>query len=144
LGAASGQTRNLAALARLFHESDETADRDRLAGLIHEDAEMTLVMTHFRPVKGRPAIMEALYEERESALYGASVEWYEWLDDETLFLRGHVRYAAVGRGVAQATIWWIDEFRDGLLWRVQAFRSEAAAREAYSRLRAAEPGDGRG
>jgi hypothetical protein len=144
VGATSGPTDDLAALARVFHESDHTAERDRLAALIHEDAEMSLVMTHFRPVRGRTAIMDALYEERESVLYDATVESQEWLDPDTLLARGQVRYAAEERGIAHTTIWWIDEFRDGLLWRVQAFRNEASARRAYAELRPAEPGDSRG
>jgi hypothetical protein len=77
-------------------------------------------------------------------LYDATVEGCERLDADTLFVRGQVRYAAEERGVAQTTIWWIDEFRDGLLWRVRAFKDEAAAREALSGLRAAEIEDGRG
>jgi hypothetical protein len=144
LGTTGGPTNDLEAVARLFHESDDTADRDQLAALIHEEAEMSLVMTHFRAVRGRQAILEALYEERESALYDATVESHERLGPDTLIVRGQVRYAAEERGVAQTTIWWIDEFRDGLLWRVRAFRSEAAARDACARLAGAEPGDGRG
>jgi len=145
LGATAESTKkSLEALARLFHESDDTAVRDHLAELIHEDAEMTLVMTHFRPVHGRPAILDALYEKRESVLYDATVEGCEWLDAHTLFVRGQARYAAEQRGVAQTTIWWIDEFRDGLLWRVRAFTNEAAARDACADLRAAEIEDGRG
>jgi hypothetical protein len=144
VGATSGPAQDLAASARVFHESDHSAERDRLASLIHEDAEMSLVMTHFRPVQGRAAIMDALYEERESVLYDATVESLEWLDPDTLLVRGQVRYAAEERGVAHTRIWWIDEFRDGLLWRVRAFRDEASARRAYVGLRPAEPGDGRG
>jgi hypothetical protein len=123
---------DLAALARVFHESDHSADPDRLAALIHEDAEMSLVMTHFRRLRGRDAIMEALYRERESALYDASVAWQEWLDGDTLLVRGQVRYALEDRGFAQTTIWWLDRFRDGLLWRVDAFKDERSARRAYA------------
>jgi hypothetical protein len=89
---------------------------------------MTLVMTHFRSVRGRDAIIEALYRRRESLLHSARVERFEWLDDHTLLVRGQVGYAAEVSGVVQSTIWWVDEFRDGLLWRVRAFKDEAAAR----------------
>jgi len=92
---------------------------------------MTLVMTHFRTVHGRDAIVEALYHRRESLLYSARVEGADWLDDHTLLVRGQVRYAEQEGGLIQSTIWWVDQFRDGLLWRVQAFRNEASARSAH-------------
>ena len=119
------------ATARRFHESGDDADPSLLSDAIHEDAEMTLVMTHFRPVRGREAILEELYRPRESMLYSASVERLEWLDGNTVLLRGHARYAADPDGIVQSTIWWLDEFREGRLWRVRAFKDEAAARLAY-------------
>ena len=92
---------------------------------------MTLVMTHFRTVHGRDAIVEALYRRRESLLYSARVEGSDWLDDHTLLVRGQVRYAEEESGLTQSAIWWVDQFRDGLLWRVRAFRNEATARRAH-------------
>ncbi|HEY7018524.1 MAG TPA: hypothetical protein VH816_07905 [Gaiellaceae bacterium] len=126
-----------------FHESDDSADPDRLAEWIHEDAEMSLAMTHFELVRGKRAIMDALYRERESVIYSARVERHEWLDETTLLVRGQVRYAVAERGVTQATIWWIDEFRDGLLWRVRAFKEENAARAAHADA-SKSAGNGRG
>jgi len=118
-------------LARYFHESEDDADRKRLSESIHEDAEMTLVMTHFRAVRGRDAIIQALYSRRESLLYSARVERSDWLDDHTLLVRGQVRYAAEDSGIIQSTMYWVDEFRDGLLWRLRAFQDEATARKAH-------------
>jgi hypothetical protein len=97
---------------------------------------MSLVMTHFRTVRGRDAIIEALYRRRESLLYSARVERSDWLDDQTLLVRGQVRYAAEESGIIQSTIYWIDEFRDGLLWRARAFKDEASARSAHEADRA--------
>ena len=91
---------------------------------------MTLVMTHFRTVQGRDAIVEALYRRRESLLYSARVDRFDWLDDHTLLVRGEVRYAEQEGGLVQSTIWWVDQFRDGLLWRVQALRNEPSAGRA--------------
>jgi hypothetical protein len=119
------------AIARRFHESGDDTDPSLLSHAIHEDAEMTLVMTHFRPVRGREAIMEELYRPRESMLDSASVERLEWLDRNTVLLRGHARYAADPDGIVQSTIWWLDELRDEQLWRVRAFKDEASARLAY-------------
>ena len=120
------------AIARYFHQSEDDADRKRLSESIHENAEMALVMTHFRTIRGRDAIIEALYRRRESLLYSARVERSDWLDDHTLFVRGQVRYAAEDTGIIQSTMYWVDEFRDGLLWRVQAFQDEASARSAHA------------
>ena len=92
---------------------------------------MSLVMTHFRTVRGRDAILEALYLRRESMLNSAGVERFEWLDRNSVLARGQARYAAEESGIVQSTIWWLDEFRDGRLWRVQAFKDEESARQAY-------------
>ena len=92
---------------------------------------MTLVMTHFRTVQSRDAIVEALYRRRESLLYSARVEGLDWLDDHTLLVFGQVRYAEREGGLVQSTIWWLDQFRDDMLWRVQAFRNETSARRAH-------------
>lgn len=115
-------------LACRFHESDHDTDPTRIVQWIHEDSQMTLVRTHFRRIDGLQGIMDALYRERESVFYNAHVDRLEWLDEWTLLLRGYVRYAVEDKGFTQSTIWWLDEFRDGLLWRVRTFKNEAAAR----------------
>ena len=43
---------------------------------------------------------------------------------------GQARYP-VQDGVANSTVFWIDVFRDELLWRVRAFRSAGDARTAH-------------
>jgi hypothetical protein len=48
--------------------------------------------------------MEALFREREPVFYRASVERDEWLDDNTLLVRGRVRHAVEEGGLAQSTI----------------------------------------
>ena len=63
-------------------------------------------------------------------IYSAEVEDCESLDPVTLFLRGQARYA-LQDGFAASPVFWLDCFRDGLLWRVEAFRTEAAARAVY-------------
>ena len=118
-------------ISRRFHECSDDVDPDDIAGWIHEDAQMSLVMTHFTPIRGRKAIMEVLFRRRESLLYDAKVDSCDWLDDSTLLTRGHARYALPDRGVTHSTVWWLDEFRDELLWRVHAFVEEAEARQAH-------------
>jgi hypothetical protein len=46
--------------ARRFHERQFEEPLDRFRALIHEDAEMTLVINNFQPVRGRDQIMASL------------------------------------------------------------------------------------
>jgi hypothetical protein len=121
---------DLAAAARRFHERELEDPPDRIAALIHEDAEMTLFANHLRPLRGRRTIMAGLARGRDAEIYQAEVERCELLGDNVLLVTGQARYA-LDRGIGVSRVWWLDEFRDGLLWRVQAFRTEAAARQAY-------------
>jgi hypothetical protein len=117
-------------LARTFHERQLDEPLERLAQLIHEDAEMALVVNEFRPVRGRDRIIESLAGARNRMIYSARVEGCESLDPATVLLRGQARYA-LDRGLATSAVHWLDRFRDGMLWRVDAFRTEAEARAAY-------------
>jgi hypothetical protein len=119
-------------LARTFHERQLDEPSERWFGLIHEDAEMTLVVNGFQPLRGRDHIIDSLENARQRMIYSAEVEDCESLDPATLFLRGQARYA-LQDGFATSAVFWLDCFRDGLLWRVEAFRTEAAARAAYKR-----------
>jgi hypothetical protein len=118
-------------VARRFHEHQTQDPLSYLAELVHEDAEMTLLINHLQPLRGRQAIMAALERGREADYHRAHIERDEWLDDSVLFLSGQARYAHQDGGISNSRVWWLDEFRDGLLWRVRAFMTEAEARAAY-------------
>ena len=120
----------LEAIARRFHERELEEPLERLAKLIHPDAEMALVLNDFRPVRGRDQIMEVIAQARHRMIYSAEIEACEVLAPATLLLRGQARYAVEG-GLAHSTVYWLDGFRDQLLWRVAAFRKEVEARAAY-------------
>jgi hypothetical protein len=122
---------DLEAIARRFHERELEDPPERIAALIHEDAEMTLLANYLRPLHGRRTIMAALARGRDAEIYQASVERCEQLGDGVLLVTGQARYALDDNGIGVSRVWWLDEFRDGLLWRVQAFRTEAAARQAH-------------
>jgi hypothetical protein len=122
----------LEATARRFHERELEDRADRIAALIHEDAEMTLLANHLRTIRGRRAIMAALARGRDAEIYQAEVEQCELLSDDILLVRGQARYALDDSGVGVSRVWWLDEFRDGLLWRVEAFRTEQAALDKYA------------
>jgi hypothetical protein len=118
-------------VARRFHEHQTQDPLSYLAELVHEDAEMTLLINHLQPLRGRQAIMAALERGREADYHRAHIERDEWLDGSVLFLSGQARYAHQDGGISNSRVWWLDEFRDGLLWRVRAFMTEAEARAAY-------------
>jgi hypothetical protein len=124
--------RDLEATARRFHERQLEDRPDRIAALIHEDAEMTLLANYLRTLRGRRAIMAALARGRDAEIYQAEVEQCELLSDDILLIRGQARYALDDSGVGVSRVWWLDEFRDGLLWRVEAFRTEQAALDKYA------------
>jgi hypothetical protein len=120
----------LEATARRFHERQLEDPPDRIAALIHEDAEMTLLANYLRRLRGRRAIMAALARGRDAEIYQAEVEHCELLTPEIVLVRGQARYALDDDGIGVSRVWWVDEFRDGLLWRVEAFRTERAALDA--------------
>jgi hypothetical protein len=120
----------LEAIARRFHERQLEEPLERLAKLIHPEAEMALVISDFLPVRGRDQIVASLAGARDRMIYSAEIERCEALDPTTFLLRGQARYA-VERGLSHSTVYWLDSFADGLLWRVGAFRKEAAAKAAY-------------
>jgi ketosteroid isomerase-like protein len=125
--------------ARRFHERQLDDPPERIAALMCEDAEMKLLVHHLKPLRGRQAIMSALAEGREADLYSAEVDRCEQLDEDTLLVCGQARYALEDGGVAHSSVWWVDRFRDGQIWQVEAFISEDAARagsapDRHSRL----------
>lgn len=121
------------ATARRFHERQLTDAPSAIADLIHEDAEMTLFVSHLRTVYGRESVMAALRKGREAEEYSAEVYDCQPIDDRTLVVRGQARYALEGSGFTVSRVWWLDEFCDGLLWRVQGFRTEKAVLRARRR-----------
>jgi hypothetical protein len=121
--------------ARRFHERQLDDPPERIAALMCEDAEMKLLVHDLKPLRGRRAIMSALAEGREAELYSAEVNRCETLDEDTILVCGQARYAREDGGVAHSSVWWIDRFRDGLLWQVEAFVSEDAARAGSASLR---------
>jgi len=100
---------------------------------MHEDAVMALFVNHLQPISGRANILAAVGSGRASDAYRAAVRSCEWLDASTLLVSGWVRHALERGGFSEGSVWWLDEFRDGLLWRVQGFKYEADARVAFAR-----------
>jgi hypothetical protein len=100
----------LEAAARRFHEHQDSDSLDRLG-----------------------EILEAIGQGRGALLYRAWVDRFKWLDDATVMVYGQARYAGRPGSWSCSNVRWLDEFRDGLLWRVEAFTSKEAAEEAIAR-----------
>jgi hypothetical protein len=122
-------------VARRFHEHQLGAPLSLLEPLMCHDAEMMLFANMLRPLRGRRTIMSAVAGGRASETYRASVRAFEWLDQRTLLVTGHVRYALDAGGFTEGKVWWLDEFRGRRLRRVRGFKREAEARAAYTARR---------
>ena len=131
----SGRPEALEQVARHFHEHEIHDPPDRIASLICEDAEMVLLVNHLRPLRGRQAILDALARGRAAEIYSAWIDRTQWLDDDTLLLSGNARYAPDETSLSVSRVWWVDQFRDGCLWRVHAFLKEDDARRAHASRR---------
>jgi hypothetical protein len=99
--------------------------------LIHPDAEMRLFVSFRKPIHGRAAVVRALEAGLGAVVFRGNVSRIEWLDDDTSLTCGHARYALEQGGSTEGNAYWLGEFRDGLIWRVDAFETEQAARRAY-------------
>ena len=119
-------------MLRRLHEHRRGQKPVDIASMIHPQAEMRLLITFGVLLQGRAMIVEALERaQRNAELYQGTVRRFEWLDDETVLTFGRARYALTGGGHAEGRVFWLDEFRDGLIWRVHVYMREAGARRAY-------------
>lgn len=119
------------AMLRAMHEHQAGAPTTNIEDFIHPRAEMWLLVSFNQPVEGREAVLEALQEGRQAEIFRAHVERFEWLDEETSLTFARARYALEQGGHAEGRIVWLDEIREGMIWRVRNFKHEADAREAY-------------
>jgi hypothetical protein len=129
------------AMLRAMHEHEGGAPLGQVTDLIHPEAEMRLLVSFNRPLRGREAVVEALERGRQAAIYRAQVERFEWLDDQTVLTCARARYALEQGGFAEGRIFWLDEIRDGKIWRVRNFKQEADARAVYTSGEDLEPGE---
>ena len=113
------------------------ADLDTLAQLVHPDGEWRPALTAGgdleRPVdKGHAGFVE--YLDDLAATFSTTrfgIESLEPLDSSRIFYRGRVSAEGRTSGVRlDVPIWAIWEFRDGKVFRGEAFLNEAEARQA--------------
>jgi hypothetical protein len=111
------------------HSTDEPVEA--IAELIHPDAEMRLLVSHGMLLRGRDQVVKTLEHGRAAETFRAHVRDFEWLDDSTALTRARARYALPTGGMAEGRVFWLDELRDGMIWRVRVFKSEEDARDVY-------------
>ena len=121
----------LALLAHVRHVMGEGSSAE-VRDLIHPQAEMRLFVSFRKPLRGRAAVVDALEHGRAAVVFRAGDLRFEWLDDVTVLGLGHAQYALEQGGTVERDVCWLNEFRDGLVWRVEAFETEHAARHAYA------------
>lgn len=113
------------------HQAGE-APVARLASMIHPQAEMRLLIAFGTTLSGRDTILNALRSARRNAvLYQGRVSRFEWLGEDTVLVFGTARFALERGGHGHGSLYWLDEFRDGLIYRAHVFMREAGARRAY-------------
>jgi hypothetical protein len=93
--------------------------------VIHRDAQMRLLVSFRKLLRGRAAVLDAIEQGRAAVVFRAHIQRFEWLDEITALSFGHARYLLEDGEVCEGDVCWLVEFRDGLIWRVHAFDSEA-------------------
>jgi hypothetical protein len=104
--------------------------RGALDSLLHEEAEVVFLPNGDVGARGPDEVAAALQRLR-AWMNEATVTEVEPLDDRTAIVRGHGRYPLPGRGFADGLVFWLEEIRDGLVWRVRAFTAREEALAAY-------------
>jgi hypothetical protein len=118
------------ALARRFHEYEFGDPLDGLADLVHPEARMSFLRHGLGPLEGRAAIVAEVTQSREARFYRATVSGFEWIDEWTLLVTGRARYVwSESGGITDSRVWWVDEFLEGMLWRIDVFTSERSLDE---------------
>jgi hypothetical protein len=102
--------------------------------LIHPNAAFSLLMFEGRTLTGRMSIAHELGSWKGN-LHKPTALAVERLDETTVLVRGFARYPLPRRGHGSGQVWWLDEIRDGLVWRARGFTSERAAHEQDFRRR---------
>jgi hypothetical protein len=123
--------------ALLEHVTHVMGDRSTggIRAAIHPDAQMRLLVSFGKPLRGRRAVVDALERGRPAVVFRARIVRFDWLDEVTALSFGEARYVLEEGDVVESDVCWLSEFRDGLIFRVEAFTTEVAARRAYEQAR---------
>ena len=95
---------------------------------------MRLLVSFRKPLRGRDAIVDALERGQAAVVFRVGDLSFRWLDESSVLSSGHARYATETGEIVESDICWLSEFRDGLIWRVRIFDTEAAAQSAHDQM----------
>jgi hypothetical protein len=109
----------------------EQGDLAGLRELVHEDAEIQMVLLGGEVARGPSGLERALRQGEESLHqpYGTRVEP---IDDHACVLVGRVRYSLEGGGYGDRAAAWLSVVKDGKMWRTYVYDTAEQAREAYA------------
>jgi ketosteroid isomerase-like protein len=102
---------------------------DELRFFLHEEAEMTLLVTEGETVRGRDALVRLLLGGDSS--FEADALRFESLGDDAAIVEGSARIRRPDGTVESREAVWLHELRDGLIWRVRVYGDVDAARAAF-------------
>ena len=121
-------------MIRALHEHWIEEPVELIARYIHPDSRMRLLITYGELVRGRDAVLRALQEGREASTWRAQVNDVEWVGDDVALTSGYARYPLQAGGFGEGRVFWLDEIRDAMIWRVHVFRNEEDARRAQREI----------
>lgn len=116
-------------LARLCFEAGRDPDFPRrFCELLHPDVAVSMRTLAGGSLQGAEEV-RTLLEERSATMtvYEPVDERYHPLDDERVIVEGRIRWMDENRTLRDDPVVWAIEFRDGLLYRSIAVRSQAEA-----------------
>jgi hypothetical protein len=131
LDRATAEAMLLALLGHVRKVLGNEAGRD-VRALIHPYAEMRLLVSFGRPLRGRSAIVEALESGQAAVVFRVSDLHFDWLDPTTVLGLGRARHSLEDGEIVERDVCWLCEFRDRLIWRVQAFETADEACRAHA------------
>src|SRR5262249_13340248 len=87
-------------LLRAMHEHTTEDTIQHITPLIHEDAQMRLLVSFGKLLEGREAVVDALAGGWAADTFRARILRFEWLDESTSLTFAHARYALESGGFA--------------------------------------------
>jgi ketosteroid isomerase-like protein len=122
------QARSLSLVQAVFDAFDRS-DWATLRDLYHEDARLRTVAAHGRIVG--PDELMSVFEGLEQTAYHIGEATIEAIDDDAVVVSAHLRYPLEQSGIGYASKSWLLTFKDGLVYRTDAYGSMEKARLAY-------------
>jgi hypothetical protein len=116
-------------IVSLIAERWKRGDLEAIAELVHPEAEVESVAAPGRVLRGRAEYLEAIRSTFDS-VWLQKVERVESMSDTLALTVATIRYPLPEGGHGVGRYCWLDEVREGMLWRVKLFATPEQARAA--------------